>query len=151
MRPTGVVLIALYHFLTAVFLVLLAIALVVGGSMLGAMFGRPAGIPGGGMGIGFLFGFVGATIVMIYATVAGIAGFGLWTMREWGRILSIVLAIITVLFSLPGLMFGLHGHVLFGGFRFFRVAISVAIAWYLLQPQIKALFQRTTAVSPTGV
>ena len=39
MRPTGVVLIAIYHFIGAAFLLLLAVSLVVGGSVLGAMFG----------------------------------------------------------------------------------------------------------------
>jgi len=39
MRPTGVALIAVYHFLSALFLVFFAIALAVGGSVLGAVFG----------------------------------------------------------------------------------------------------------------
>ena len=38
MRPTGAALIAIYHFLSALFLVLFAIFLAVGGTVLGAMF-----------------------------------------------------------------------------------------------------------------
>ena len=45
MRPAGVVLIAIYHFVGAALLVLVAIGLMVGGSVLGALFGA-----GGDMG-----------------------------------------------------------------------------------------------------
>ncbi len=37
MRPTEIVLIAIYHFLAAAFLICVAIALAVGGSVVGAM------------------------------------------------------------------------------------------------------------------
>ncbi len=62
MRPTGIVLIAIYHFLTAAFLVCLAIALAVGGSVLGAMFAAGNSFPLGGMG--FFVGVMGATLML---------------------------------------------------------------------------------------
>lgn len=66
-----------------------------------------------------------------------------------GRILSIVLAVISLLISLPGLlMMGLHLHLFFGTYRLFRIAISILIIWYLMQPQIKVLFQRRTPLAP---
>jgi len=139
MRPTGIVLIALYHFLSAVFLVLLALSLVIGGSILGAMFAA------GNHGplIGLLVGTVGAAFFFLFAVIAGIAGYGVWNLRGWGRILSIVLAAISLLISLPGLLLmGLHLSLLFGGYRLLRIAISILIIWYLVQPQTKALFQR---------
>jgi hypothetical protein len=150
MRPTGVVLIAIYHFLSALFLVLLAISLVVGGSVLAMMAGRDASASViGGAGIGIMVGMVGAAFFLFYAAIAAVAGYGIWTMREWGRILSIVLAIISLLFSLPGLlMMGLHLHLFFGTYRLFRIAISILIIWYLMQPQIKVLFQRKALVTP---
>jgi uncharacterized membrane protein (DUF2068 family) len=81
--------------------------------------------------------------------VAFVAGFGMWTLREWGRILSIVLAVMTLLFSVPGLLLmGAHLHLFFGTYRLFRIAISILIIWYLVQPQIKAVFQRTTPAAP---
>ena len=67
----------------------------------------------------------------------------MWTLREWGRILCIVLAVLSLLFSFPGLlMMGLHFSLFFGTYRLFRIAISILIIWYLVQPQTKALFQR---------
>lgn len=142
MRPAGIVLIAIYHFLSAAFLVMLAIALAVGGTVLGALFSAGASGPLGGMGL--FVGFLGAAFSIVFAVVAALAGYGLWTLREWGRILCIVLAAIALLISLPGLLLmGLHLSLFFGGYRLVRIAISILIIWYLVQPQIRALFQRT--------
>jgi len=149
MRPTGVVLIAIYHFLSALFLLLFAIFLAVGGTVLGAMFAAGHDSPLGGLGM--MVGMFGGIFFFFYAVIAFVAGYGIWTLREWGRILSIVLAVVSLLFSLPGLlMMGLHLHLFFGGYRLFRIAISILIIWYLVQPQIKALFRRTTPAAPAA-
>jgi hypothetical protein len=142
MRPTGIVLIAIYHFLSAAFLVMLAITLAVGGTVLGALFSAGGSVPLGGMGL--FVGLLGAAFSIVFAVVAALAGYGVWTMREWGRILCIVLAAISLLISLPGLLLmGLHLSLFFGGYRLVRIVISILVIWYLVQPQIKALFQRT--------
>jgi len=147
MRPMGVVLIAIYHFLAAAFLVLLAITLGVGSSVLGALLGAGRNIPFGGLG--FLVGIVGAICCLVFACIAALAGYGVWTLREWGRILCIVLAVIALLFSLPGLLLmGLHFGFFLGGFRVIKLAINILIIWYLVQPQIKGLFQRTAPAVP---
>ena len=151
MRPTGVVLIALYHFLSALFLVLFATFLVVGGTVLAGMFGASNFGPATGLGLGLMVGALGGVFSLVFALVAAIAGWGMWSMREWGRVLSIVLAVISLIFSLPGLlMMGLHLHLFFGTYRLFRIAISILIIWYLVQPQIKSLFQRGTPALPVA-
>ena len=149
MRPTGVVLIAIYHFLTALFLAILAIALGVGGTVLGAMFAAGQNSPLGGLGMAV--GVVGAIAFLIGAAIAAVAGYGIWALREWGRILSIVLAAISLLFSVPGLLLG-HHHVFFliGSLHLIRIAIAVLIIWYLVQPQISALFQRAARIAPSA-
>ena len=51
--------------------------------------------------------------------------------------------------SLPGLLFmGLHFGFFMGGYRLIKLAISVLIIWYLLQPQIRSLFQRSAPALP---
>jgi len=149
MRPTGVVLIAVYHFLIAIFLIFLAVALGLGGTVLGAMFAAGHESPLGGLGMAV--GILGAIAMLIGAGVAGVAGYGIWALREWGRILSIVLAAISLGFALPGLLLGHHIHMffLFGTLRLIRIAIAGLIIWYLVQPQIKALFQPTVPVAPS--
>jgi len=151
MRPTGVTLIAIYHYLGAAFLVMAAMALVVGGTFLGAMFGRGAGMPMGGS-LGFMFGVLGAIFCLVFAGVAAVAGYGVWALREWGRILCIVLAVLALLFSLPGLFtMMLHFGLFLGGFRLLRIIIEVLIIWYLTQPQIRALFQRAATPAAPAV
>ncbi len=148
MRPTGIVLIAIYHFLTAAFLLMLAVGIALGGTMLGAFMGSAMESHSvGGAGFGLLLGIVGAAVVSVFAAVAIFAGYGVWTLREWGRILCIVLAALSLLSALPGLMFMLapthflFGGFLFGGFGLIRIVISGLIIWYLVQPNVRALFQ----------
>lgn len=149
MRPAGVVLIALYHFLSALFLLFLAIALLVGGTVLGAVFASGHDSPLGGLGM--FVGLMGAVFFFFYAVIAFVAGYGMWSLREWGRILSIVLAAISLLLSLPGLlMMGLHLNLFFGTYRLFRIAIAILMIWYLKQPPIRAAFQRATPTAPAG-
>lgn len=150
MRPTGVVLIAVYHFIGAFLLILMAIGAVVGGSMLGAIFGGMNATPISGAGLGFAVGVLGAMFMLCSAVLAAAAGYGVWTMREWGRILCIVLAVLSLLFALPGLFFGFPFHFFFiGTYRLFRLAISIGIIWYLLQPHIRMLFRRSAPVVPS--
>lgn len=148
MRPTGVVLIAIYHFLTAALILLIAIAVIIGGGLLGTFLSSRFETRFG-TGLGLAIGIVAAIFLFGMAVLAIFAGYGMWSMREWGRILNIVLAAISLLFGLPGLLFSLgHAHVfflggfLFGGFGLIRIAISAVIIWYLVQPNVVALFQR---------
>jgi hypothetical protein len=149
MRPAGVVLIAIYHFVGAALLVLVAIGLMVGGSVLGALFGAGSDMGGLGLGLGLALGIVGAAFMLVFAVIAAAAGYGVWNLREWGRILCIVLATIFLLLSLPALvMMGEHFALGMGSFHLIRTAINVLIIWYLVQPQVKALFQSRAPVLP---
>jgi hypothetical protein len=155
MRPTGVVLIAIYHFLTAAVLVFIAVALVVGGSLLGNFLSTHFDARFGA-GLGLAVGIVAAVFLFAMAVLAITAGYGMWAMREWGRILNIALAAISLVFALPSLMFSMaHAHIFFGGFLFggfglIRIAISALIIWYLIQPSVVALFQRRTPTAYPG-
>jgi uncharacterized membrane protein (DUF2068 family) len=139
MRPTGVTLIAIYHYLAAAFIAVLGIGLFVGGKVISML--------GGADGVvlpkaGFLIGVVGGTALLVFALIHAIAGFGMWSMTEWGRLLAIVLAVISLVFAIPGLLLSaLTMHALFGGFRVLRVVISALIIWYLLQAGTKAMFR----------
>ena len=90
---------------------------------------------------GFLIGVVGGTIFLASALLHVLAGYGVWSMQNWGRVLAIILAVISLLFALPGLLLtAMMMHVFFGGSRILRIVISVLIIWYLLKPEVKGLF-----------
>ncbi len=139
MRPAGVTLIAIYHYLAAAFVAVLGVGLFVGGKVI-SMLGGADGfvLPKAG----FLIGVVGGTAFLVFALIHAIAGFAVWSMKEWGRLLAIVLAVISLVFAIPGLLLSaMTMHAFFGGYRVVRVLISVLIIWYLLQPGIKTLFR----------
>ncbi len=133
LRPRGIVLIALWHFLSALLLalsVMLGFAIVVGGNWIMKV-------------LGGLF----TPVLFICAAIAVAVGYGVWTFRAWGRILCIILALMGLPFEAVGVMES-------GGWFFLycllRIFISVFTLWYLMRPPIKALFQRAAPVAPSA-
>ena len=53
---------------------------------------------------GFLIGVVGGTLFLASALLHVLAGYGVWSMQNWGRVLAIILAVISLVFALPGLL-----------------------------------------------
>lgn len=138
-RPTGVTLIALYNYLAALMLAMFGIALLVGGKLISMLGGADSGIL---PRTGFMIGVVGGSIFLAFAVVYAIAGFGMWSMREWARTLSIILAVISLVFSLPSLLLlAMTMQMFMGSYRIARIAISVFILWYLFQAETKAAFR----------
>jgi hypothetical protein len=113
LRPTGVVLIAVYHFLAALMLALAGVSLFAGGTIFSALMGGANS--GVFAGLGLLVGVVGGIFFLVFALVYAVAAWGVWTIREWGRILSIVMAVISLFFSLPGLFLMAMSMNLFSG------------------------------------
>ena len=133
-------LIAVYHFLAALMLALVGVSLFAGGTIFSALIGGPNS--GVFASLGLLVGVVGGIFFLVFALVYVVAAWGIWTMREWGRILSIVMAVISLFFSLPGLfLMAMSMNLFLGGYRVLRLGISVLIIWYLMQPQIKVAFR----------
>src|SRR6516162_7005325 len=114
MRPTGLTLIAVYEGLAAAFLGLIGCALFVGGKVISML--------GGAEGVmlprtGFLIGTVGGGIFLGFALIHVLAGVGIWSMQNWGRLLAIILAVISLVLAIPGLVLtAMTMHVFFGGF-----------------------------------
>jgi uncharacterized membrane protein (DUF2068 family) len=80
---------------------------------------------------------VAAGFLLAFAFVPALTCYGLWSFREWGRMLCIVLSCLAILLSLPSLLFDFSFYV--GGFqkvgyRAIRLAIDILIVWYLGQP-----------------
>jgi hypothetical protein len=139
MRPAGVTLIAVYHYLAAAFIAVLACGLFVGGKIISML--------GGANGFvlpkaGYLIGVVGGSAFLVFAVIHAVAGYGVWSLKEWGRRLAIVLAVVSLLLAIPGLMLSaLTMHAFFGGYRILRIIISGLILWYLVQSETKVLFR----------
>jgi hypothetical protein len=134
-RPTGVTVIAVLCFIGACFLTLLACLFLVGGGLAARFMPPDAHIPAG---IAAAVGVFGAVIFLLLAALYVTVGMGLLKLKEWARIIALVLAGLSLLFGLFGL---LHFHP----FALVRLAIAGSILWYLLQPHVVAAFRGTSA------
>ncbi len=135
-RPTGVTVIALLHFLGAGLLVLCGLMMFAGGGFLATMAGSSAArtmLAGMGVFLGILF--------LAFAALGLFIGIGLWKLKNWARVLTIVLNAISLVFAVLAL-FGALMHFSIGLFIgvLIRAAIALIIILYLLKPDVKKAF-----------
>jgi hypothetical protein len=138
-RPTGVTILAVLSFIAAALTLLGAGVMFLVGSSAGlaAMAGR-----GGGMGgpLAAMGAFAGVAC-LILAVLYLINGVGLWKLRGWGRLLTIVLLVIGVVFEVMGIVRALAPmHVGFIVWELIMIAIDVWILTYMFKPHVKQAF-----------
>lgn len=140
-RPTGVIILAVLDWIGAACLLLIGLGLAVGLGVVGVsrMAEHSSGAP-------FLMalGAMGGVFLIVLAVIVGFVGVGLWSLKNWARVVTIVLAAIGIVAAVPALMFtGLHGSI-FAGARIvallIRLGINGLIIWYMLQPHVKQAF-----------
>lgn len=154
-RPTGVTILAVLDFIGAGFGVLGALMGFVGGAFLATFLSRMAARSGGaaaGAGFGAALGIAFGIVFLFCAAMAAVIGYGLWSLKEWGRILQIVFAGIGALLQVLGVLGALvrfHMGALL--WNLIWLGINAWIIFYLVQPQIKAAFaQRSPMQAATG-
>ncbi len=138
-KPTGVILIAALYILGAVFAILGGLAaFFIGGAFmmraasLGMTVGR--GVAGG------LGAFLGIVFI-VFGALALIIAFGLIGLRNWARVIAMVLAAIALVFGVFHiLVLMMHFAMIRVFFVLVRVVISGLILWYLNQPTVKQAF-----------
>ena len=135
-RPGGVTLLAILDFISAAALVCVGLALILGLGIFGSMtHERGAGLLLAGLGA------VGGVFFFIMAAVSAVVGYGMWSLQNWARIVSIAFACLAILGGLMGMMTGImHFHPFWMFGSIFRMAIAALIIWYLFQPQVKSAF-----------
>lgn len=148
-RPTGVTVLAILAFIGTALMVLVAIMAFLGGAFIGTIVGsaaHQAGAGAAGAGFGAVIGAAIGVGFLIGAALYAACGYGLWNLKEWGRMLTIILSAIGVVFGALSLLLSMaHFHIFAMFFTLVRVAIGVIIIWYLSQPQVKAAFATAVA------
>jgi hypothetical protein len=146
MRPLGVSLIGGFELFISGLLLLLAIAAILGMGVLGAILGSTSGMGGPAMpflaGAGMIAGF----IVLFPSALFGLVGWNLLRMREWARIVTVVLAVLGTAGAALGLLWALSQlRLFFMMTTMVRLSINLAILWHLNQAHIKQRFDRQGA------
>jgi hypothetical protein len=140
-RPGGVTAIAVIDYIGAGLLVIGGIAAFFGGAFIGAILGRGASQSGAGAGLGMLIGGAIGFFLLILAALSAVVGWGLWSQKEWARIMQIVLAALGVmgrLFSMMAVMN--HGRMFALPFNLVFLAYYAWVIYYLIQPEVRAAF-----------
>ena len=153
-RPAGVTVIAVIYIVGSCFLVLMGLLLMIGGSLAGGAFGSMLGGASGqasgtpaGAGAGMLLGAAGGLFFLLMAAVHATLAWGMLKLKEWARIVSIVLAVLGIIGGVLGLVVaGLRVAPIGIGLSVLRLAIAGVVLWYLVQPHVKAAFRGGSAV-----
>jgi len=135
-KPTGVVILAILCWASAAFLLLPSLALFFGSSFIAAMIGHQFGP------IAAFAGVAAGAFMLIMAVIGAVIGWGLWTLQEWARILTIIFNGIFLALGILGMFALAFLHPVGIVFRLVRIAINGVIIWYLLQPDVVAAFRR---------
>ena len=140
-RPVGVTILAILDFLGGLFCLLGGIGMIAGGGFMATILSQQG--QGGAGGAGFLAGLgaVAGVVFFVLAAIDFLLGWGMWKLKNWARMITVVFAAIGAVLQLIGLV-GLLAH--FNVFAFvwtlFVLAIEVLIVWYLLKADVKAAF-----------
>ncbi|HXX71304.1 MAG TPA: hypothetical protein VEI55_03365 [Candidatus Acidoferrum sp.] len=139
-RPAGVTFLSILAFIGAVILALGGLVMVLGGTMMTQMsVSHPRMALFAGMG-GVLLGLTMMGVAAAYVVM----GIGLWKLENWARIVTIVFAVLgVVFFGLHTLEALIHFHTFLLFWRAIFAALNVWIIVYLLQPKVKQAFGGT--------
>jgi uncharacterized membrane protein (DUF2068 family) len=136
-RPIGITVIALFDFLAAMFFLLVGLLMALGMGLAG----MSNDVGGGAAAMLAGLGIVGAVIFFACAVLCALMGWGLWTLKNWARIITLVFAFIGLGFGALGLMGSMvHFEVFTFAFQLVPVAINGLVAWYMMQPHVKQAF-----------
>jgi lysylphosphatidylglycerol synthetase-like protein (DUF2156 family) len=141
-RPIGVTILAILEILGGLVELGIGGLLLVAAGFIGGIASQVPEVPNlpgiGGLIAGIIL-FIGI-VVVILGVLALIIAWGLWTGQGWAWTLALILAIVSLIFSILSLPGGIIG-----------LLIDILILYYLTRPHVKAFFGKgppTTAPPP---
>jgi hypothetical protein len=141
-RPVGVTILAILNFIGTAFCLLGGIGMILGGGFIATILSQQGQGSAGAAGALAGLGAVAGVFIIVVGGVSALLGFGLWKLKGWARIVSIVLYGISAALQVLGILGTLaHFNVFALMWGTFWVAVDAFIIWYLLKPEVKAAFQ----------
>src|SRR5271167_117872 len=132
MRPLGVTLVGIYQILRGVIGLLFGLSVL----LFTGLAAKLASLAAEGNAVARLlysFGHAVGLVIIVFAVVHMLAGYGVLQMQNWGRLLTILFSSIGLVLVLPGLA---HAHI----FSLLFGAINAACILYLAMPPIRRAF-----------
>ncbi len=132
MRPLGVTLVGYYQVLRGVLDLLFGLCILA----FAGLTAKLASLAAEGNAVENILrslGHLAGLIIILFALVHMIAGYGVLQMQNWGRLLTLLFSAIGLVLVLPGVM---HANI----FALFFGAINAACIFYLAMPPIKRAF-----------
>jgi hypothetical protein len=146
-RPVGVTILAILNFIGAAFCLLGGIGMILGGGFIASMLSQGQS-SAGAAGILAGLGAAAGVFIIIVGGVSALVGFGLWKLKEWARVVSIVLYGISAALQLLGLLGSLaHFNAFAVIWSVFWIAVDAFVIFYLLKPEVKAAFRQRPMAS----
>src|SRR5258707_10105257 len=90
-RPVGVTILAIFNFIGTAFCLLGGIGMILGGGFIATMLSQQGQGSAGAAGVLAGLGAAAGGFIIIIGGVSALLGFGLWKLKGWARIVSIVL------------------------------------------------------------
>ena len=142
-RPTGVTAISIFWFVLGGICACVGILAMVAGGFIATMLNQQGQAGSSGLaGILAGFGAFLGVLCLLFAACYIVIALSLWKLKEWARIVGIVLTAIAVLLQIPGLFSALThfspGRLLWS---VLWIAVDCLIIVYLVKPEVKAAFQ----------
>jgi len=134
-RPFGVTLLAVLHVLQAILLLVVGLALLTVRAAMPRMVMHFPRLFGG------LLPIIGGVLIIV-ALLDVVFAWGLWSGKGWAWILTLIFAVLGILFSLVSLVRGGLGSIII-------LIIDVVIVYYLTRPNVKAFFGEAKAPTST--
>jgi hypothetical protein len=132
MRPLGVTLVGFYQILRGLLGLLFGLSLLLFTSLAAKL----ASLAAEGIATGRFFGGfgqLGSLVIILFAAIHLIAGYGVLRMQNWGRLLTLFLSAVGLVLLMPVLIV-VHGIPLAFGI------INVVVILYLAMPAVKRAF-----------
>jgi uncharacterized membrane protein (DUF2068 family) len=132
MRPLGATLVGFYQILRGVIALLFGLSILLSGGLTAKL----ASLAAEGNAIERLlrdFGYVAGLIIIVFAVVDMLAGYGVLQMQNWGRLLTLLFSAIGLVLILPGLARANVSSCLFG-------VMNAACILYLAMPPMRRAF-----------
>jgi uncharacterized membrane protein (DUF2068 family) len=132
MRPLGVTLVGFYQILRGLLGLLFGLSILLFTGLAAKLSSLAAE---GNALANFLrsFGHIAGLVIIVFAIVHMIAGYGVLQMQNWGRLLTLLFSAIGLVLVLPGVVHANIFSLLFG-------AINAVCIFYLAMPPIKRAF-----------